>query len=249
MSNFHLMYEYVFDIDTTGNSGTPSWARMAEGFINASPSNNEELAQDKYLDGEGFGEADVIGAQQVITFTGHRSIGNAAQDYIFGKVFSIGPNRRSRFRMTDPSGNVVEAPCTIANIQSFGGDAGAKAEVSVEIHLNGLPTLVTDTTAPTVTVSPIDGATGIAVTSNVVWTFSEEIQGSTVNDANFFVTKADGTAVTGSLVLDSTKKIVTFDPTANLTALTDYIAVATKSVKDVAGNALAANSVTNFRTA
>ncbi len=107
-----------------------------------------------------------------------------------------------------------------------------------------------DTVPPTVTTTPIDEATAVAVTAAFVWTFSEAIQASLVTPANFFVVKnSDGTVVAGTLAVSGGNTIVTFTPSANLTALTDYIAIATTNVKDLAGNALAANSVTNFKTA
>jgi phi13 family phage major tail protein len=108
---------------------------------------------------------------------------------------------------------------------------------------------VSDTTPPTVTVSPVDGASAVAVSSNVVWTFSEAIRESDVTDANFFVVSDMGVEVTGALSINADKTIVTFNPTANLAALTDYTATVTKNVKDLAGNPLAQNSVTNFTTA
>lgn len=106
-----------------------------------------------------------------------------------------------------------------------------------------------DTTPPTVTVSPEDTDTGVLVTANIVWTFNKAIRETDVNDGNFYLMKADGTPVPGALSLDATKKVVTFDPTANLAASTDYIAVASKNIRDMAGNKLAANSVVNFTTA
>ncbi|XQY90642.1 phage tail tube protein [Metabacillus sp. HB246100] len=139
--SFNLMHEYKFMIDTSDGSATPSYVPMAAGFTNATPGNNEQISQDNYLDGSGFSTSDVIGAQQVITFTGHRKFGDVAQDYIFGKTYVVGTARRTKFQFTDPEGTMIECPCTIANIQNFGGDAGAKAEVSVEIHLNGIPTV------------------------------------------------------------------------------------------------------------
>lgn len=108
---------------------------------------------------------------------------------------------------------------------------------------------VVDTTPPTVTVSPLDAATGVSVSTNVIWTFSEPIRETDVTDANFFVTDNSGGEVTGTLSLSADKTVVTFNPTADLAALTAYTAVATKNIKDLAGNALAANSVTNFTTA
>lgn len=112
------------------------------------------------------------------------------------------------------------------------------------------PKISNDTTPPTVTVVPLDADAAVAVSANVVWTFSEPIQPALVNPANFFLTKAsDGTIVAGSLTLNASRTVVTLDPTTNLTAATAYIATATKNVKDINGNALAANEITNFTTA
>jgi phi13 family phage major tail protein len=107
-----------------------------------------------------------------------------------------------------------------------------------------------DTNPPTVTIVPANNATAIAVGAAIVWTFSEAILASTVNKGNFLVQKADGTAqVAGTLALDATQKVVTFTPSANLTAATQYMAIVTMGVQDLAGIALAAPSVTKFTTA
>ncbi|MFC5773690.1 MULTISPECIES: phage tail tube protein [Ectobacillus] len=246
-----LQSTHLFELNTTPGVAPGTFARLAEGLNNFEPNTNEEVAQDTYLDGKGFASSTVTGAQLILTFTGHRKFGNPAQDYIFSKLTKLGSERETDFRWTLPDGSKFEGACTIANIEGPSGDANAKGEISFEIHFNGEPTFTpaaADGTPPTVTTNPIDGATGFAVGSNIVWTFSEAIQSSLVTDANFFVTKADGTPVAGTLALSAGNTVVTFDPTANLTAATDYIAVATRNVKDVAGNALAANSITNFRT-
>lgn len=107
-----------------------------------------------------------------------------------------------------------------------------------------------DTTAPTVTVVPANNATAVAVGSTVVWTFSEALSLSTVNSANFMVVNdATGANVAGALTINAARTVVTFTPTANLAAATAFRAVATTGVKDLAGNALAAPSVTKFTTA
>lgn len=105
-----------------------------------------------------------------------------------------------------------------------------------------------DTTPPTVTVSPTDGAVGQATSVNVVWTFDEAIQPVYATDANFTLTKADGTAVAGAVSINAANTEVTFNPTASLDGGSTYIAIASKNVKDMSGNALANNSVTNFAT-
>jgi hypothetical protein len=136
---FHLMSAHKFEIQTA-STPTPVWAEIAAGITNVELSNNEELSQDKYLDSDGYGETDVIGAQVVLTFSGHRKHGDAAQDYIFDKILELGSSRRTSFRWTEPDGGKFEGACTIANISGPSGDAGAKGEISFEIHFNGKPT-------------------------------------------------------------------------------------------------------------
>lgn len=112
------------------------------------------------------------------------------------------------------------------------------------------PKLVSDSTPPTATIVPANNATAISVNSKPTWTFSEAIQPSCVTPANFMVQKADGSAVVaGTLTISADRKTVTFTPAANLTATTDYMAIAGVGIKDIAGNALAAPLVTTFTTA
>ncbi|HWQ89523.1 MAG TPA: major tail protein [Desulfitobacteriaceae bacterium] len=107
-----------------------------------------------------------------------------------------------------------------------------------------------DTTPPTVATSPLDGATDVAISANMVWTFNEAIDSGKVTAANFFLLKAsDGNLVAGALSLDGTGKIVTLNPTNNLDAGAAYIGICTTNVTDLAGNALVAIEVTNFTTA
>lgn len=136
---FHLMNAYTFEIDITPEA-TETLAAIKEGITNVEINNNEELAQDKYLDGDGFGETDVIGAQTVLTFNGHRKHGDTAQDYIFGKLLELGSSRRTNFKLTEPDGGTFTGSCTIANISGPSGSAGSKGEISFEIHFNGKPT-------------------------------------------------------------------------------------------------------------
>ncbi len=108
-----------------------------------------------------------------------------------------------------------------------------------------------DTTPPTLSsTTPTTNATGVAVGSTYQWAFSEAIQPGCVTNANFFLAKdADGAAVAGTLSLSGDKQTVTFTPTANLSAATAYRAICTVGVRDLAGNALAANQVRKFTTA
>ena len=109
------------------------------------------------------------------------------------------------------------------------------------------PAAPVDTAAPTVTAqSPGVNATGVLVTSAVIATFSEAVQG--VTTAAAFTLKA-GTATVGATVsYDAASRTATLRPTAALAANTRYTAMVTSGVKDVANNPLTAVSWT-FTTA
>ncbi|MCD5341127.1 Ig-like domain-containing protein [Arthrobacter sp. AK04] len=109
-----------------------------------------------------------------------------------------------------------------------------------------------DTAAPTVTgTSPVDGATGVAVSTNVTATFSEVMNTSTIT-SNTFTLKAGTTTVPASLAPNSTGSTVTLNPGTDLAAGTTYTATikgGSTGVKDAAGNALATDKTWTFTTA
>jgi len=103
----------------------------------------------------------------------------------------------------------------------------------------------TDLIAPTATSVPIDAATGVIGTANLVLTFNKAIMAATAIASNIFVIKADGTAVPTLITIDTAKLVVTVDPVATLTTGA-YILVATTGVKSASGVALTDNYVVNF---
>jgi len=137
--SFELMNAHKFSINTTSGTTPGTLAPIAKGITDVQPNNNEQLSQDNYMDGVGFGETDVIGAQVILTFTGHRFYGDPAQDYIFSKTLDLA-SRRTNFEWEEPDGGKFSGDCTIANISGPSGAAGAKGEISFEIHFNGKPT-------------------------------------------------------------------------------------------------------------
>lgn len=135
-----LQSAHLFEINTTPGVTPGTYARLGAGLNNFEPSLNEEVAQDVYLDGDGFATSTVTGGQLTIAFSGHRKFGDPAQDFIFGNMLELGEGRETDFRWTLPNGDVIEGPCTIANIEGPSGDANTKGEISFEIHFNGKPT-------------------------------------------------------------------------------------------------------------
>jgi serine protease AprX len=123
-------------------------------------------------------------------------------------------------------------------IRSFAGNGPYFIDISAGLG--------TDATPPTVTaVTPSEGATGVATNTNVTVTFSEPMDQASVQSA-FSLVKAGGASVAGTFSWSGST--VTFDPTANLDAASQYNATVTTAAKDVAGNALAAAKSWSFTT-
>ncbi|MER2057243.1 MAG: capsid protein [Niallia sp.] len=114
-------------------------SRLAAGLSSVEFSNNEEVDQTAYLDGEGFSSSDVTGGQMILSFSGHRDYDDAAQNYIYSLLTEFGESRKTNFEWTTPNGDEFTGNITIANIEGPSGDANTKGEISFEIHFNGKP--------------------------------------------------------------------------------------------------------------
>jgi methionine-rich copper-binding protein CopC len=102
-----------------------------------------------------------------------------------------------------------------------------------------------DTTAPTVTArTPAPGASGVARSTTVSVTFSEQVQPATVS---FVLRDSSNKAVAGTLTYDSVTFRSTFTPRAPLNLLATYTARVT-GAKDAAGNTLAGPVSWSFTT-
>ncbi len=99
----------------------------------------------------------------------------------------------------------------------------------------------TDTTPPTVvSTTPASGATGVSASSNVVATFSEAMNPSSITTSSFTLRQQ----VVAQIYLQSYHILAhtaTLNPSANLAAGTKYTATISTAVTDVAGNHLVAD--------
>jgi phi13 family phage major tail protein len=94
------------------------------------------------------------------------------------------------------------------------------------------------------TITPIDGATNVAVSSSVIVKFSKAITDAVATTGNFAIVKdSDSSAVVSTVTLSSDKLTVTVTPSAALTAATKY----NFTVKAVTG--ITADRVISFTTA
>lgn len=90
---------------------------------------------------------------------------------------------------------------------------------------------------------PTDGATGISVSANQTLTFNNTMPASVIN--NVALVGVDGAVIAAAYTLDAAQKVVTINPTSNLSGATEYII--TYAVTDVYGQAL--RGAVNFTTA
>ena len=136
------MKDYSLEVNTTPDGETETMAELKAGISNIAQAINEVVEQATYLDGEGFGSSEVVGAQYIVTLTGKRKVGEAAQHFVFSKSLGLGADRETTFEITDPEGNTISGPITIAQIGMPSGDVNASGgEISLELHFNGKPTL------------------------------------------------------------------------------------------------------------
>src|SRR4029079_9877074 len=110
-------------------------------------------------------------------------------------------------------------------------------------------TLPPDTTPPTVvSTTPAANATSVPVSTTVTATFSEGVDATTVTSTTVSL-RAGTTQIAGTV--SYANGVATVTPTAALSASTTYTATVkggTGGVKDLAGNALAADVTWSFTT-
>jgi WD40 repeat protein len=146
--------------------------------------------------------------------------------------------------ITGPGGAVAYAIDTVKGVDYAFFPAAAGAYTA---------TYAADTTPPTVSArSPAAGATGVGQGTAVTATFSEAMNPATVTTASFLLQGPGGAPVAAAVAYDGDTRTATLTPNGSLAATTTYTATVkggAGGVKDIAGNALAADQVWTFTTA
>ncbi|MHA7264724.1 Ig-like domain-containing protein [Arthrobacter sp. TMN-37] len=155
----------------------------------------------------------------------------------------------------NPSADLAAGTTYTATIK--GGTSGVKDAAGNALASDRTWTFTTasagtgDTTPPTVTAVSPSVATGVAVSANATGTFSEAMTASTITPSTFTLTTGT-TTVPAAVTYNSTDRVATLNPGADLAAGTTYTATikgGTSGVKDAAGNALASDRTWTFTTA
>ncbi len=122
------------------------------------------------------------------------------------------------------------------------GDTDVDPRLPLPNEVNALMDGAAPSAVALSTIVPADDATAVVVSADIVMTFNNAISREAI-----VVTSAAGAVVAGSKTWDATNKILTFNPTVNLSASTTYI-VTVGGVVDIYSQALTA-VVKNFATA
>ncbi|QSJ20471.1 DUF4082 domain-containing protein [Nostoc sp. UHCC 0702] len=111
-----------------------------------------------------------------------------------------------------------------------------------------------DTTPPTVTsASPNSGATGVGIGTPVTVTFNEAMDSATINTNTVKLRDSSNAVVAATISYNTVNRTATLTPTSSLANSTSYTLTvigggSDPRVKDLAGNALAANFTRSFTT-
>lgn len=141
------MYNITAQIGTASTGTPPTWtySDLDEGFDNISEALNEVVQQYQFLSDDGFARNHVTGMAPAVTLTGRRVLGDAAQDYIFSKKYSLDTDRQSSLKLSwaDAAGtsHSVTVDCTFCNLQEWSGASTDDSAISVEIRFDGQPTV------------------------------------------------------------------------------------------------------------
>lgn len=139
---FPLNFKNKYSINIAANGTLPEeWSPIAGGISTVDPSFEDETDDTSYYDGEGFGNEEVTGVRASLSFTGHRKYDDDAQNFIAGKQFEVGNDRKADLKWEQPDGTVITGNVTLSNIKTTGGDANSKQEFEFTATFNGKPTV------------------------------------------------------------------------------------------------------------
>lgn len=141
----------------------------------------------------------------------------------------------------DYAANTVYTVTVTTGVKDLAGNALASG-----LNFSFTTGVAADAVLPMVHLTdPLNNATGVARNKIITVTFSEEMDQSTINTETLIL-KQGTSSITGTVKYSG--KTASFSPGTILEASTVYVATITKSAKDLAGNALAADVVWEFTT-
>ena len=164
---------------------------------------------------------------------------------VLGTVTYVAPGSTALFTPAVPftPKTVYTATITTGAMDSAGGS------LATPYIWTFTTSAVPSATGPSVVLTvPLNNAIAVPLNQVLTATFNKAINASTLTNATFTLAGPGTTGVSGLVAYSSVGDTATFTPSANLLPNTLYTATITTGVKDLSGNALAANYVWTFTT-
>jgi glucose/arabinose dehydrogenase len=162
-------------------------------------------------------------------------------------------NAGTRTATLTPSAALANS--TVYTVTIVGGASGVKDVAGNALANNyswSFTTVAGDITPPTVTsVTPANGATGVAISTTATAIFNESMNATTINSSTIELRNPSNTLITAAVSYNAGTRTATLTPSvalANSTVYTAKVKSGTAGVKDVAGNALASDYNWSFTT-
>jgi Big-like domain-containing protein/fibronectin type III domain protein len=205
------------------------------------------------------GGADSVGVDDSLTVTFDKSVSSAdfagattLRNNVSSSVLaaSVSYDDATRTLTVDPAARLAEGTSYTLTLSGAGAN-GIRDSFGTPLPTTAITfTTVPDRTAPTVTsVSPLRGATGVKVKTNVVVRFSERMTGISTLTA-VLVNRKTGRTVKTFVTVNTAGTRLTIDPRVDLARNTGYRLTLTggaSAIRDAAGNPLV-TLTTRFRT-
>jgi len=154
--------------------------------------------------------------------------------YTTSQIFTVSGDSGATIQYSLDGGTTwlaYSAAVTLTNEGSYTITARQRSDAAGNWSVNATYITVvinqaTDTTAPTVTFSPANGANGVAISDNITITFSEAVQNvdnSVLTDSNIDshitlkLNNASGSNISFNATINTEKTVITINPTSNLT--------------------------------
>jgi hypothetical protein len=189
--------------------------------------------------------------------------GISSGTYTTSQIFTVNGDSGATIQYSLDGGTTwlaYSAAVTLTNEGSYTITARQRSDAAVNWSVNATYITVvinqaTDTTAPTVTFSPDNGTTGIAISDNITITFSEAVRNSIDNteltdsniDSDIITLKlnnASGSNISFDATINTEKTVITINPTSNLPNLQGVYVALDATLEDYANNAITAANAT-----
>ena len=220
-----VMSDIRLYIDITPDAEAPTWSELGDGITNISENVNESGVDAFYLGRRGFGSHTVTALAPTFTLTGHRVLGDEAQDWLFGRKFKLGCKRLTALKVEiydnctgGKTREFIVHSCTFGDLQEFSGATEGASDISITLYFNEAPV--------DVALEPEIKVTGDG-TSSVKFTLESATEGALL----YYSTDGDepATAYTSEVTLPSTPGSVTIKAVAKKDGM-DESAVVSKAV-------------------